>query len=57
LALLRSSFFQDVARPRRIGIDNIKMDVKEINWYGVDSVHLVRVRDKWRALVNTVVYL
>jgi hypothetical protein len=35
--------------------DNIRMDLKEIVWEVVGWIHLVRDRDKWRLLVNTLV--
>jgi hypothetical protein len=38
-------------------VDNIKMDLREIGWDGVDWVDLVQDRDNWRALVNTVMNL
>jgi len=37
--------------------DNIRMDLREIRWKGVDWVHLAQDRDQWRALVNTVMSL
>jgi hypothetical protein len=42
---------------RRRWVDNIKMDLKEIGWDGVDWVALAQDRDHWRALVNTVMNL
>jgi len=30
------------------------MDIREIEWTGVDWLLLAQVRDKWRAVVNTV---
>jgi hypothetical protein len=39
-----------LGRPRRRWVDNIKMDLREIGWDGVDWID----RDQWRALVNTV---
>jgi hypothetical protein len=39
---------------RRRWVDNIKMDLREIGWDGVDWVDLVQDRDQWRALVNMV---
>jgi hypothetical protein len=33
--------------------DNIKIDVIEICWDGVDCIHLAQKRGKWRGLVNT----
>jgi hypothetical protein len=38
-------------------VDNIKMDLREIGWDGVDGVDLAQDRDHWRALVNTVMNL
>jgi hypothetical protein len=35
-------------------MDNIKMDLREIEFNGVDSMDMARDRDQWRALVNTV---
>jgi hypothetical protein len=46
-----------VGRPSRRWVDNIKMDLLEIGWGGVDWVGLGPDRDKWRALVNTVMNL
>jgi hypothetical protein len=44
-------------RPRRRWVDNIKMDLLEIGWDGVDWIDLAQDRDKWRALVNVVMNL
>jgi hypothetical protein len=33
--------------------DNIKIELKEISWEGVDWIGLAHVRHKWRAVVNT----
>jgi hypothetical protein len=33
-------------------VDNIKMDLLETGWGGVDWIGLAQDRDKWRALVN-----
>jgi hypothetical protein len=46
-----------MARPRRRCVDNIKMDLREIGWYGMDWIDLARDRDKLRALVNTAMNL
>jgi hypothetical protein len=43
-----------LGRPRRRWVDNIKMDLREIGWDGVDWIDLTQDRDQWRALVNTV---
>jgi hypothetical protein len=44
-------------RPRRRCADNIKIDFSETGWGGVDWNGLAQDRDKWRALVNTVMNL
>jgi hypothetical protein len=37
--------------------NNIKMDLGEIGFEDMDRIHLAQDRDKWRALVNTVMSL
>jgi hypothetical protein len=37
--------------------DNIRMDLREIGWEGVDWIHLAQDRDQWRAVVKTVMNL
>jgi hypothetical protein len=46
-----------LGRPRHRWVDNIKMDLREIGWNGVDWIELAQDRDQWRALVNTVINL
>jgi hypothetical protein len=46
-----------LGRPRRRCVDNIKMDLSEIGWDGLDWIDLAQDRDQWRALVNTVMNL
>jgi hypothetical protein len=41
-----------LARPRCRWQDNIRMDLKEIMWEGVDWIHLAQDRDHWLALVS-----
>jgi hypothetical protein len=43
-----------LGRPRRRWVDNIKIDLREIGWNGMDWTDLAQDRDQWRALVNTV---
>jgi hypothetical protein len=43
-----------LGRPKRKWEDNIKMDLREIGWGGMDWINVARDRDQWRALVNTV---
>jgi hypothetical protein len=35
-------------------VDNIKIDLKEVGWDGVDWIDMAQDRDQWKALVNTV---
>jgi hypothetical protein len=42
---------------RRWWEDNIKVELREIWFGGVDWTHLSQVVDKWRALINTVMNL
>jgi hypothetical protein len=46
-----------LGRPRRRWVNNIKMDLRDIEWDGIDWIHLAQNRDQWRALVNTVMNL
>jgi hypothetical protein len=46
-----------LGRPKRRWVDNIKMDLREIEWSDVDWIDLTQDRDQWRALVNTVMNL
>jgi hypothetical protein len=41
-------------KPRYQWEDNIRMDLREIVWEGVDWMHLVQDRAQWWALVGTV---
>jgi hypothetical protein len=34
--------------------DNIRMDLSEIRWKGVDWIRLAQDRDPWRTVVNKV---
>jgi hypothetical protein len=42
-----------LGRPRRMWEDNIKMDLREIEWSGMDWINLAQDRDQWMVLVNT----
>jgi hypothetical protein len=46
-----------LGRPRRRWVGNIKIDLREIGWDGMDWIDLAQDRDQWRALVNTVMNL
>jgi hypothetical protein len=42
-----------LVRPRRRWEENIRIDLREIDWEGVEWIHLAQDKDQWRALVNT----
>ena len=37
--------------------DNIKMDIRDVGWGGMDWIELAQDKDRWRALVSTVMNL
>jgi hypothetical protein len=43
--------------PRRRWVDNIEINLREIGWDGMDWIELAQDKNKWRALVNTVMNL
>jgi hypothetical protein len=43
-----------LGRHKRRWEDNIRMDLRELGWEGVDWIRLGQDRDQWRAVVNTV---
>ena len=46
-----------LGRPRRRWEDNIKMDLQEVRCVGMDWIELGHDRDRWRGLVDVVMYL
>jgi hypothetical protein len=46
-----------LARPRHRWLDNIRMDLVEMGCGDVDWIGLAQDRDRWRALVNSVLNL
>jgi hypothetical protein len=48
---------RSLGRPTRRWENNIRMDLTEMGWGGVDLIDLAQDRDQWRALVNTVMNL
>jgi hypothetical protein len=46
-----------LGRSRRRWEDNIKMDIPEVGYGGMDWIELAQDTDRWRALVNVVMNL
>jgi hypothetical protein len=46
-----------LGRPRRRWVDNIRMDLGEVEWGDVDWIGLAKDRNKWRALLSSVLNL
>jgi hypothetical protein len=46
-----------LGRHRQRWEDNIKMDLQEVGWDGMDWIDMAQDRVKWRALVNVVMNL
>jgi hypothetical protein len=43
-----------LGRPRPRWVDNNRMDLREVGWRDVDWIGLAQDRNRWRALVNSV---
>jgi hypothetical protein len=46
-----------LGRPRHRWVDNVRMDLGEVGWGVVDWIGLPKDRNRWRALVNSVMNL
>jgi hypothetical protein len=46
-----------LGRPRCRWVENIRMDLGEVGWGNVDWIGLAQDRNRWRALVNSVLNL
>jgi late competence protein required for DNA uptake (superfamily II DNA/RNA helicase) len=46
-----------LGRPRRSWMNNIKMDLRDIEWRCMDWIDLAQDRDHWKVFVNTVMNL
>jgi hypothetical protein len=48
---------RSLRRPRHRWVDNIRMDLGEVGWGDVDWIGLAKDRNRWRAVVNSVMNL
>jgi hypothetical protein len=48
---------RSLGRPRRRWVANIRMDLGEVGWGNVDCIGLAKDRNRWRAVVNSVLNL
>jgi hypothetical protein len=46
-----------LGRPRHKWVYNIRMDLGGVGWRGVDWIGVAQDRNRWRALVNSVLNL
>jgi hypothetical protein len=46
-----------LGRPKRRWEENIRKDLREVEWEGADWLNLAQYRDQWRAVVNMVMKL
>jgi hypothetical protein len=43
-----------LGKTRRRWVDNIRMDLREVKWSDVDWIGVAKDKNRWRALVNSV---
>jgi hypothetical protein len=43
-----------LVRPKRKWVDNIKMDLQEVGYEGIDWIDMSEDRDSWLSFVNSV---
>jgi hypothetical protein len=46
-----------LGRPRHRWEDNIKIDLQEVGWAGMNWIDMAQDRDRWRAVVSAVMNL
>ena len=44
-----------LGRPKHRWKNNIKMDLRRVEWWGTDWIDLAQDRDRWQAVLNAVI--
>jgi hypothetical protein len=57
LLMVKPEGRRPLRRPRRRRVDNIRMDLGEVGWGDMEWILVAKDRNKWRALVNSVLNL
>jgi hypothetical protein len=57
ISVARPERRRPLGRSRRKWEYNIKMDLQEVGWRGMDWIDMAHDRDRWRALVSAVMNL
>jgi hypothetical protein len=57
LLVVKPEVKRPLGRSRSRWMDNIRMDLEEVGWGDVDWIGLAQDRNRWRALVNSVLNL
>jgi hypothetical protein len=55
--MVKSEGKRPPGKPGRRWVDNIRMDFGEVGWGDLDWIGLAKDRNRWRALVNSVLNL
>jgi hypothetical protein len=53
----KSSGKEQIGRPRRRWVDNIRKDLREVGWGDVEWIDVAQDRNRWIVLVNSVLNL
>jgi hypothetical protein len=53
----RKVYKRPFGRPRRRWEDELRIDLRGIGWEGVDWIRLTQDRDRWGAVVNSIMNL
>jgi hypothetical protein len=55
--IIKAEGKRPLGRPGRWCVDGTKVDLRDMGWDGMDWIDLTQDRDRWRALVSTVINL